>query len=540
MLETFIESGSLDGYYLPASRLLYVDPEQIRALSGRAPAARGGHGGIDRSALTRSGDATSDEILRLKEQQDEERAAGDAAGRVADLEKRLVESSASIEESKRENSVLKDSISVLERERDELARAVAEAQSDNDRLRAEVESVSDQAPAADVQELTASLEEAVKARSAAQKELRKSEEDLARLGEQLEAERARSSDVVGTILRDKLAFEKSQRELAALKDSISALETERGEMAEALEKARLVNDQLRGKLEQTQPEDSSIAGDDLSARLEEAVDARWQAQQRLRKGEEELAALAEQMEAERAQTSDVLGRISREKAALQERVRVLETVAGKRDESAARSSEAVTEELRAVLREKEKVDSELLRLRLRVKHFAEVEDSRDAALARLERKILETTTLEAEVARLRSRLDGLFDAESERDRLRLELDEANEERESARNSVAELEVMAERIQSAEAERAELLAKLESALEEREMLEGEMSPLRVELARLSQIEADRNRLAAQLESAQLERRVFDAEVHRVRAQTSLLEEELKRYKKDEKRTARRRR
>ncbi|MGH2790972.1 MAG: hypothetical protein ACRDJ0_08325 [Actinomycetota bacterium] len=544
MLETFIEEGRLDGFYLPASTLLYVDPDQIEALSGRAPAVRPGHRSSSRSAPAISNVAAApEEILRLGEQLDEaRRAAAEAAGRVADLEMRLGASSTAVEDSHREIAALKDSISVLESERNELAEVVTEARGLNDQLQMEIErlGVEAPAPAAAVEDLTAKLEEAVAAKSAAQKRLRKSEEELARLAEQLEAERARSSDVVGTILREKMALEESQREAAALKDSISALENERDELAAALEDARLIHDQLRSEIEREAPEFPSTAVEDLTIRLEEAVEARREAQERLRKGEEELAALAEQVEDERARASEVTGKILREKAALEDRVRVLETVVENRDESAVRNSEAVTEELRAALREKERIESELLRLRLRVKHFSEVEQSRDAALARLEHKLLESATLEAEVARLRARLDGLFDAESERDRLRLELDDANEERESTRNSVAELQVMVERIEEAEAERAELLAKLETALNEREMLEGEISPLRVELERLSQIEADRNRLAAQLETAQLERRVFDAEVHRVRAQTSLLEEELKRYKADEKRTARRRR
>lgn len=411
-LQKLIEQGRLDGFYLPTSTRLYVDRQQVEALSSAlsprfSPRLTGGAPPISSEV------AAPEQVQHPMQQLDEKvRAAADALRRVTDLEARLIS---------------------------------------------------------------------------------------------------------GTE-----AFEASQREITALKELLSAVESERDELTQALSEARGAHDQLRSANEMAHLEEAPAVAaglEDLTARLEEAIEARREAQERLRKGEEELAALAEQGEAERVRWSDEMAAVLRDKEALEDRVRVLETAAENRDESSARHSEALADELRAALREKEKVKSELLRLRLRVKHFAEVEDSRDAALARLEHEMLESETLEAEVARLRARLDGLLDAESERDRLRLELDEAINERESTRESVVKLQVMAERIEAGEAERTELLTKLEQ---------------------MSQTEADRNHLAAQLETAQLERRVFDAEVHRVRCQTILLEEELKRYKNQEKRTARRRR
>ncbi|MGH2699095.1 MAG: hypothetical protein ACRDJL_07840 [Actinomycetota bacterium] len=279
---------------------------------------------------------------------------------------------------------------------------------------------------------------------------------------------------------------------------------------------------------------------DLAERLEEAVKAKEVAQKLLREGEEELANLASRFEEEQARSSDTVVSLVGEKAALEKRLKVLEAVVENRDASAIVNSDAVRNELGAALREKENVESELLHLRLRVNQLDEIESGRVAAVGRLERKVRENAALEAEVSRLRARLDGLFDAEAERDRLKLELDDLQRERESMRIKLAELQVATERIKASEEERADLLASLDAALRARETLEGEMSPLRVELERMSQIENDRNRLAAQLETVQLERRVFDAEVHRVRAHTALLEEELKRFKSQEKRSARRRR
>lgn len=353
-------------------------------------------------------------------------------------------------------------------------------------------------------------------------------EEITHLRKQLEVKDRAAADLKMQLEKSTGSLEERHREIAALRDSLAQLERDHQADTDALNAT-------------TRSARVPIPADGGPGhRLADAIDAKRVAQGLLRKAEEELAALAAQAEEERTRSADAVGTLLGEKMALEERVKVLEAVVENRDQSAAVSAGAVRDELGSALREKEKMESELLRLRLRVKHLAEVESSRDAAVGRLEGKVRENAALEAEVARLRARLDGLFDAEAERDRLRLELDDVQKERESIRVKLAELQVSAESIKEAEEERAELIAKLEAALQAREALEGEISPLRIELERMSQIELERNRMATELDSAQLERRVFDAEVHRIRAHTALIEEELKRYKTQEKRTARRRR